>query len=212
MDVLLHLEPNPTPFHCRWDRFHFECCLLPLKPNLSFSAAVLEDENRAFTWAILLVRASFIHQNQIALRLGGGLRGQGSFVIGSGCSATERSAACTWLSKMATNVSMNCAKVSMSCADHCKQGRTTSFIKNSDTCTIFQTVQHLQASQHRSKYIQDVHPSAPDMPCGAFRALHFNMTPKCTNFIEEMPKLTEHKIPPSHNSLCMSLRIQALLK
>ena len=51
MDVLLHLEPNPTPFHCRWDRCHFECCLLPLKPNLSFSAAVLEDENRAFTWA-----------------------------------------------------------------------------------------------------------------------------------------------------------------
>ena len=72
MDVLLHLEPNPTPFHCRWDRFHFECCLLPLKPNLSFSAAVLEDQNRAFTLAILLVRASFIHQNKIALRLGGG--------------------------------------------------------------------------------------------------------------------------------------------
>ena len=72
MDVLLHLEPNPTPFHCRWDRFHFECCLLPLKPNLSFSAAVLEDQNRAYTLAILLVRASFIHQKKLALRLSGG--------------------------------------------------------------------------------------------------------------------------------------------
>ena len=96
MDVLLHLEPNPTPFHCRWDRFHFECCLLPLKPNLSFSAAVLEDENRAFTLAILLVRASFIHQNKIVLRWGGGggnLREQGCFVVGSGCSAREAWAA-----------------------------------------------------------------------------------------------------------------------
>ena len=161
-------------------------------------------------------RQGIIHspkQNIATLGGGGNLRGQGSFVVGSGCSAREAWAAYTWLGKMATNVSMNCAKVSMSCADHCKQGRTTSFIKNSDTCTIFQTVQHLQASQHRSKYIQDEHPSAPScMPCGAFRALHFNMTPACTNLMQKRPKLTEHKIPPSHNSLCMSLRIQALLK
>ena len=73
MDVLLHLEPNPTPFHCRWDRFQFQRSLLPLKPNLSFSAAVLEDENRAFTWAILLVRASFIHQNKNSGTLEGGV-------------------------------------------------------------------------------------------------------------------------------------------